>query len=112
LTEQEVRRLELLPKREVPVLTPIRALARIEGEDAARRRGAPPPTTQRTGVMHYRRAPAYTYAMKIEGVPVSSFKIGWAFDYRAREREFNVSSLPLLGGLRYRTRLYHLWGTA
>jgi len=112
LTEQEAKRIELLPKREIPLLMPVRALARVEGEDAARRRGAPLPTTKRTGVMHYRHAPAYTYAMKIEGVPASSFKIGWAFDYKAREREFNLSSLPQLGGLRYRTRLYHLWDTA
>jgi hypothetical protein len=112
LTREEAQRIERLPKREIPLLSPIRAFARIEGDDIARRRAAPPPTTKRTGVMHLRRAPAYTYAMKIEGVPASSFKIGWAFDYKYRERDFNLSSLPQLGGLRYKTALYHLWDTA
>jgi hypothetical protein len=35
-----------------------------------------------------------------------------AFDYRARERGFNVAALPQLGGLRYRTHLFELWDTA
>ena len=112
LIEQEVQRIELLPKQEIPLLAAVRAAARIEGEDVARRKAAPPPTTKRSGVMHVRRAPAYTYAMKIEGIPTSSFKIGWAFDYKKRQREFNSSSLPQLGGLRYKTVLYHLWDTA
>jgi hypothetical protein len=50
---------------EVMLLAPVRAVARVEGEDVARRRAAPSPTTRRTGVMHFRRAPAYTY--EIEG---------------------------------------------
>ncbi len=112
LTDEEARRIEILPKEEVPLLAPIRAVARVEGDDVARRRAAPPPTTRRTGVMHYRRAPAYTYAMKIEGAPTSSFKVGWAFNYKSREREFNLSSLPQLGGFRYKTALHHLWNTA
>jgi hypothetical protein len=66
LTADEVARIERLPKEEVPLLAPVRAVARIEGEDVARTRAAPPPTTQRTGVMHVRRAPAYTYAMKVQ----------------------------------------------
>lgn len=112
LTDEEARRVKKLPKLEVQLLAPIRAIARIEGEESARRRAAPPPTTKRTGVMHYRRAPAFTYVMKIEGASISSFKVGWAFDFRSRERNFNQSSLPKLGGLRYRTAFFHLWSTA
>ena len=112
LTADEAARIESLPKEEVPLLAPVRAVARIEGEDVARRRAAPPPTTQRAGVMHVRRAPAYTYAMKIEGAAETLFKVGWAFDYKKRERDFNLSSLPRLGGLRYRAALYQLWDTA
>jgi hypothetical protein len=112
LTDEEAQRIERLPKMEVPLLAPVRAVARVEGEDVARRRAAPPPTTRRTGVMHFRRAPAYTYAMKIEGAAAMSFKVGWAFDYRMRERDFNLSSLPQLGGLRYRAALHHLCDTA
>lgn len=50
--------------------------------------------------------------MKIEGTTATLFKIGWAFDFKERERDFNLSSLPRLGGLRYRAELYHLWDTA
>ncbi len=112
LTDEEVQRIERLPKEEVPLLAPVRAVARVEGEEVARRRAAPPPTTRRSGVMHFRRAPAYTYAMKIEGASATAFKVGWAFDYKMRERGFNLSSLPELGGLRYRAALHHLWDTA
>jgi len=112
LTDEEAQRIERLPKEEVPLLAPVRAVARVEGEDVARRRAAPPPTTRRTGVMHFRQAPAYTYAMRIEGAQATLFKVGWAFDYRVRERDFNLSSLPQLGGLRYRAALQHLWDTA
>jgi hypothetical protein len=73
----EAERIEHLPRAEVPLLTPVRAVARIEGEDVARRRAAPPPTTQRAGVMHVRHAPAYTYAMKIGDANATLFKIGW-----------------------------------
>jgi len=52
--------------------------------------------------MHVRHAPAYTYAMKIEGTAETLFKVGWAFDYKKRQRDFNLSSLPQLGGLRYK----------
>jgi hypothetical protein len=100
------------PHHPVELLTPIRALARIDGEDAARRRNAPPPTTTRQGIMHLRRAPALTYAMAIEGAKFTSFKIGWAFDAKARERQFNQASMPKLGGLTYRTRLTEIWKTA
>ncbi len=112
LTAQESGRIERLSKEEVPLLAPVRVVARIEGEDVTRRRAAPPPTTQRAGVMHVRHAPAYTYTMKIEGTAATLFKIGWAFDYKKRERDFNLASLSRLGGLRYRAALYHLWDTA
>jgi hypothetical protein len=62
--------------------------------------------------MHMRRAPAYTYAMAIQRAPVESFKIGWAFDFRERQRGFNLAALPELGGVRYETHLQHLWDTA
>lgn len=112
LTDPEAAAVMQLEKREVELLSPVRARARIEGEEAARRRGAPPPTTTRAGVMHIRRAPAYTYLMEIEGATRLSFKIGWAFDYKARERQFNGCALPQIGGVRYRTKLYRLWDTA
>jgi hypothetical protein len=112
LTDEEAQRIERLPKEEAPLLAPVRAVSRVEGEDVARRRAAPPPTTRRTGVMHFRQAAAYTYAMRIEGAPTPSFKVGWAFDYKMRERDFNLSSLPQLGGLRYRAAFQHLWDTA
>lgn len=112
LTGDEAAKVMRLARREVTLLQPIRARVRLEGEEAARRRGSPPPTTVRAGVMHLRRAPAYAYAMEVEGAAQTAFKIGWAFDFRVRQRQFNLYSLPQLDGLRYRTRLQHLWGTA
>lgn len=112
LTDEEAAKVMQLDREEIELLQPIRAGARVEGEEAARRRAAPPPTTTRTGVMHLRRAPAFTYAMAIEGATGMAFKIGWAFDFRARQRQFNLYALPQLNGLRYQTRLQHLWGTA
>jgi hypothetical protein len=48
--------------------------------------------------MHLRRAPAYTYLMAIEGTERTAFKIGWAFDYRIRQQQFNQAALPEIGG--------------
>lgn len=112
LLADEAEAILLLPREPVALLRPARTEARVAGLEAARRRGAPPPTTTRTGIMHMRRAPAFTYAMMIEGASPSSFKIGWAFDWRQRERNFNQASMPELGGVRYRTILHELWDTA
>ena len=100
LSDEEAAKVMLLDRREIDLLLPIRARARVEGEEAARRRDAPPPTTTRTGVMHLRRAPAYSYAMEIEGASRGAFKIGWAFDFQTRQRQFNLYALPQLDGLR------------
>lgn len=62
--------------------------------------------------MHMRHAPAFTYAMRIEGASASAFKIGWAFDWKQRERQFNQTAMPAIGGLRYRTVLQELWDAA
>lgn len=112
LTDAEATKVLALRRDPIEVLLPIRARARLEGEETARRRGAPPPTTTRRGVMHMRSAPAHSYVMQIEGTTANAFKIGWAFDYRVREREFNLAAMPAIGGLRYRARLFHFWETA
>lgn len=99
---------------EVPLLRSISAERRLYGFRAARRRGAPPPSTTRRGIMHMREAPASTYLMQIQ-LPtgrVIGHKIGWAFDYEARQDEFNKVSLPGLGGLEYHTRAVEHWDTA
>ncbi len=62
--------------------------------------------------MHLRSASAYTYVMKIQGPTHVGYKIGWAFDFALRARQFNQSALPSLGGLEYRPELYELWSTA
>lgn len=121
LTEVEAAKVLALPYTEVPLLSSVATIARIEGHDAARRKGAPPPTTTRRGTMHMRRAPAYTYAMAIftadelrrsgKATP-TRFKIGWAFDWKARMRTFNHAAMPALGGLEYRIKEVHLWTTA
>lgn len=112
LSDDEGARVLALPRRPAKLLSSFRTDARIHGEDEARRRGAPPPTTTRRGSMHMRRAAAYTYVMAIDGANQPAFKIGWAFDYRARERTFNHAAAPRLGGLRYRTILRQHWPTA
>jgi hypothetical protein len=112
LNDDEAKRILQLRRQEVELLMPINVLARLEGYEAARRRNAPPPATTRSGVMHVRRAPAYTYAMEIQGASSSAFKIGWAFDYGARMRQFNLYALPQIGGLSYRVRLFQFWATA
>jgi hypothetical protein len=112
LTDAEAAAVTKLPREEVELLAPTKTYARVHGDEAARRRGAPPPTTLRKGIMHLRAAPAYTYLMKVEGAKEKFYKIGWAFDYQARQRGFNLVALPDLGGLRYRTSLFELWDTA
>jgi hypothetical protein len=112
LNSDEADRVLKIARQEIEVLMPISALARTEGYEAARRRNAPPPTTKRSGVMHVRRAPAYTYVMEILGASTPAFKIGWTFNYEARMRQFNLYALPEIGGVSYRVRLFHLWETA
>jgi hypothetical protein len=112
LTDEEAARILQLRIEEVALLASLRATSRIEGQEVARRRGAPIPTTIRHGVMHLRRAPAYTYAMEIQNASTSAFKIGWAFDHKTRVRQFNLYSMPQIGGLLYRVRFTELWDTA
>jgi hypothetical protein len=50
--------------------------------------------------------------MQIEGADVPSFKIGWAFDFEHRQRQFNQAAMPEIGGLSYKTCLSKLWPTA
>ena len=112
LLPDEAKAILRLPREPVELLASIRARARVEGEEVARRGAAPPPTTARRGTMHMRRASAYTYAMSIDGSQVPAFKIGWAFDWKQRQRQFNQAAMPALGGLHYRTVFRHLWDKA
>ena len=112
LSDSEAKRITDLPREEVEILAPTKAFARIHGNETARRRGAPPPTTTRTGIMHLREAPAYTYLMKLEGSKIESYKIGWAFNYQDRMKVFNAASMPKLGGINYKTELFELHETA
>jgi hypothetical protein len=101
-----------LRREPIALLQSTQATARIEGIDVARKKAAPPPSTTRMGVMHMRNAPAYTYALEIIGAEKPCFKIGWAFDPNQRNRQFNLASLPALGGLQYKPVLTQLWNTA
>lgn len=111
LAEEEARILRR-PLREVRILTSARANARIEGHDVARRRGAPPPTATRHGVMHLRNAPAYTYLMEVRNRKVVAYKVGWAFDVLTRQRQFNLHAMPALDGVEYKAVEHQLWDTA
>ncbi|CAA6605817.1 conserved hypothetical protein [Rhodospirillaceae bacterium LM-1] len=113
LTEQEAAKVMGLRKKEIRLLSPtVRTQARLDGLDAARRRASPAPATSRQGIMHMRRAPAFTYAMEIQGASVAAYKIGWAFDFKSRARQFNQAAMPELGGLGYVPIFSHLWDTA
>jgi hypothetical protein len=113
IDDELARRIEALPHEEIELLPrSIVSQRRFEGPEIARRRNSPPPTTQRAGIMHLRREPAYTYAFRIEGASSTHFKIGWAFDHAVRNRQFNRVALPEIGGLRYSFARHQLWATA
>ncbi|PXW76134.1 hypothetical protein BZA02_11727 [Ruegeria sp. P4] len=113
LTDDEAARVLALNWREETLMQPTaQAQARMAKKHGTAKRTAPPPTTTRRGVMHMRRAPAYTYAMQVAGARPSAFKIGWAFDFKQRARQFNHAALPALGGLEYKPFRFHLWDTA
>ncbi len=113
LLPNEAARIAALRSEEVPLLEPrIAARARLHGTEGARRRVSPPPTTSRRGVMHMRASSAYTYALEIRGPQGVAYKIGWAFDFKQRARQFNQAALPALGGLNYKAELFELWDTA
>jgi len=113
LSDDEAARVLELDWREEALMQPTaQAQARMAKRHGTPKRTAPPPTTTRRGVMHMRRAPAYTYAMQVAGARPSAFKIGWAFDFKQRAREFNHAAMPGLGGLEYKPFRYHLWDTA
>lgn len=112
-TDEEAAKVLDLNREEVPLLEMTSAAhARVRGSQAARRRSSPVPSTSRRGVMHMRRAPAYTYALQLVGANTSAYKIGWAFDHEARARNFNQAAMPALGGLKYKIVLEHLWDSA
>lgn len=113
LTSKEAELVLSLSKERAELLEPTaNAQARMERKHGAKSKGAPPPTTKRNGVMHMRRAPAYTYAMEIKGSAKNAYKIGWAFDYKKRAKQFNHASMPELGGLEYKPVHFRKWGTA
>ncbi|MEP7354094.1 MAG: hypothetical protein ABI824_12765 [Acidobacteriota bacterium] len=110
LSDQEADAVLSQTHRPIALLTTL--LGRIEDAERTHGRNAPLPTTTRRGVMHMRHEPAHTYAMKILGSTTPSFKIGWAFNYGRRQREFNLYALPSLGGLKYELHLSQKWDTA
>lgn len=114
LDPEEARTVDGLARREVPLLPPrAHAAERIDrAQGGSKRKGPPPSTTIRRGVMHMRRAPAYTYAMELIGAQPVAIKVGWAFDPKQRRDQFNRAAMPELGGLRYRLLLSQLWDTA
>jgi hypothetical protein len=112
-TPEEEQQVRALRWQEEELLQPTaQAQERMAKKHGTAKRTAPPPTTTRTGIMHMRRAPAYTYAMLIKGTERLAFKIGWAFDFHQRAGQFNRASMPELGGLEYVPVWYHLWDTA
>jgi hypothetical protein len=116
LDPSEEQRVRLFAWRQEALL-PLSANAqtRLARRDIAVRQSSPIPVTTRAGVMHMRQEPAYTYALTItdtQAMRSLGYKIGWAFDYERRMRQFNQAALPSLGGLRYTKPIFHRWNTA
>ncbi|MDR3486520.1 MAG: hypothetical protein P4M05_16625 [Bradyrhizobium sp.] len=103
LTAEEERRVLAHPHAEVQLLTSLRTNTRLFGEDEARRRNAPPPTEgARRGIMHMRKGMAHVYWFQLAiDDQIVGHKIGWAFDFRQRLRQFRAVSIAALGGLQY-----------
>lgn len=110
LTDEEAARILALPHHEIEVRGAMAQTVPVNGGRGGR--SGPPPSTTRAGVMNLRQASAYTYAMSIDGATEPFFKIGWAFEFDLREKQFNRASLPELGGLKYSTVLNQFWRTA
>lgn len=73
LTAGESSQVERLSFEPIELLRSVRILGRQIGMEAARRAQTPAPWTTRSGVMHMRRAPAYTYGMRVAGASMSAF---------------------------------------
>lgn len=113
LNDEEAARVRALHWREEELLQPTaQAQDRLAKKHGGAKRAAPPPTTIRRGVMHMRRAPAFTYVMRVVSARPSAFKVGWAFDYNQRAQQFNHAAMPGLGGLEYKPILFQRWDTA
>ncbi|MGU3496292.1 hypothetical protein ACLBXM_19810 [Xanthobacteraceae bacterium A53D] len=113
LNSEEETRVRALRWIEAPLLQPTaQAQERMARKHGVAKRSPPPATTTRTGIMHMRGAPAYTYAMEIKGARHVAFKIGWSFDYKQRAEHFNHAAMPDLGGLKYVPFRFHLWDSA
>jgi len=115
LTTEEEARVLAHPFHQIPLLrSSISADRKLYGEQAAKKRGAPPPTEgARRGIMHMRDAPAYVYwfHLVING-KIVGHKIGWAFEWKQRGQQFNSVSLAALGGLLYKEHRVQQFDTA
>jgi hypothetical protein len=86
MTPEEEAKVRALRWEPIELLKSARADTRIEGKDAVRKRGAPPPSTTRAGIMHMRNASAHTYAMRVKGASESHYIVALvARSDRARE---------------------------
>jgi hypothetical protein len=108
LTAEEESRVLVHAHFEVPLLTSLRTDSRLFGEDEARRRNAPPPAEGvRRGIMHMRQGMAHVYWFRLAADnQIVGHKIGWAFDYRQRLRQFRAVSMSALGGLQYQAHRF------
>lgn len=50
--------------------------------------------------------------MRLAGARPNAFKVGWAFDFKKRARQFNHGAMPGLGGLEYKPLRFNLWDAA
>lgn len=112
LTPEEEARVLAHPHHEVPLLRSFYTDRKVHGAQEARRRAAPPPTEGiRRSAMHMRRAPAFVYWFRLvrereiagdTKAEIVGHKIGWAFDWEKRLRQFNAVALGPIGGLEYK----------
>lgn len=114
LNEDEARKILAHPHHEVALLKSFASDKKLYGASEARRRGAPTPADGvRRSAMHMRRAPAYVYWFRlVSDGKVKGHKIGWAFDWEQRLKQFNSISLSSLGGIQYKQHAVQHLATA
>jgi len=109
LLEAEAAAILALPRIRIDVMP---AVVDETLDPGVARKRAPPPMMTRRGVMFLRNTEAFTYLMSVESHKHLAYKIGWAFDVKLRERQFNRASMPELCGARYKAVLEQRWPTA
>jgi hypothetical protein len=114
LTSEEEARILAHPHHQIELIESVASNRKLYGQSGSKRRGAPAPTEGvRRGIMHMRNAPAFVYwFILVTDNKIVGHKIGWAFDWKQRLKQFNSVSLHPIGGLLYKAKRTQEFDTA